>query len=212
LLTFLFKIKVTELKSQRRSDNAEIKVILRRIQEIVPTSPQFVHLFNIVFRKCLKLYGMKQIDRNYYDLSQKIKIEQYNLELINGFATSIATYENQLLLNAELTHKILHKRTVYDWMLEIYKNERSQTAFREKCLNELVGRVIMTKYKFTVFVFYLNKFMYLSFLLIFKKRYNDKTYKIDDISWDENPTSTFPRGGRTPGDISYVDYYRTVIF
>jgi hypothetical protein len=49
-------------------------------------------------------------------------------------------------------------------------------------------------------------FLYINYL-----SYKDnKTYKIDDISWDENPNSTFPRGGTNPQDISYVDYYRTV--
>jgi aubergine-like protein len=123
-----------------------ISVKIKRIGEIAPTSPQFVHLFNVVFRRCLKLYGMKQIDRNYYDMNKKISIEQYRLELISGFSTSIANYENQLLLNAELTHKLLHKRTVYDIMLDIYNDRRNnEDNMRERCINEIVGRIIMVK-------------------------------------------------------------------
>merc|ERR1719403_292345 len=36
-------------------------------------------------------------------------------------------------------------------------------------------------------------------------RYNNETYKIDDIAWNENPMSTF--NGRH-GEITYVDYYQ----
>lgn len=38
-------------------------------------------------------------------------------------------------------------------------------------------------------------------------RYNNKTYRIDDIDWDKNPRNTFT----TPqGEVSFVDYYRRV--
>ena len=87
---------------------------------------------------------MKEIDRNYYDMRTRQPIPQYNLDIINGFSTSIAVYENQLLLCAELTHKLLHKTTVYDKMDELYSSARGPDDFREKCVQELVGRIVMT--------------------------------------------------------------------
>ena len=37
-------------------------------------------------------------------------------------------------------------------------------------------------------------------------RYNNKTYRIDDIKWDENPLSTFDSFN---GDkVSFCDYYK----
>jgi len=176
--------ETTEWYSTRQSDKEQIRITLKRVCEIEPTSPQFVHLFNIVFRKCMTMCGMKQIEHNYYDMSKKMLIQSYNLELINGLATSIANYENQLLLCAELTHKVLHKKTVLQIMYEIYDNSRGNEDFREKAFIEIVGKTIMTTY-------------------------NDKTYKIDDISWEENPRSTFSRGGKNPGQINYIDYYKT---
>lgn len=38
-------------------------------------------------------------------------------------------------------------------------------------------------------------------------RYNNKTYRIDDIAWDQNPTNTFPL--KNGGVISYVEYYKS---
>ena len=130
----------------------------------------------------MKLYGMKEIDRNYFDMRTKISIPAYGLELINGFSTSIASYENKLLLCAELSHKLLHKVTVFEKMNEIYNNSRDTAAFRERCVQEIVGRIIMTKY-------------------------NDTTYKVDDIAWDDSPECEFDRNG-TP--VKFVDYYRDV--
>lgn len=173
--------EVTELASTRESDNTIITIKIKRVGEIVPTSPQFVHLFNLVFRRCLKLYGMQEIDRSYFDMVNKIQIPAYNLELINGLSTSIALYENKLLLCAELTHKLLHKRTIHDMMKDIYNRARSDSEFKEQCTLEIVGRIVMTTY-------------------------NNKTYKIDDINWASTPKDTF---STRKGDVTFVEYYKT---
>ena len=40
-------------------------------------------------------------------------------------------------------------------------------------------------------------------------RYNNRTYRIDDIAWDKNPKSTFM--DHTGKNISFVEYYQLVI-
>lgn len=172
--------EVTEVASTRQSDQQIIRIKIKRVGEIVSTSPQFVHLFNLIFRRCLKLYGMKEIDRCYFDMEKKIHIPMYNLELINGLSTSIANYENKLLLCAELTHKLLHKSTIHDLMKTIYDTSRSDNDFKEKCTSQLVGRTVMTVY-------------------------NSKTYKIDDIDWDTSPKNEF---STKRGNVSFLDYYK----
>ena len=50
------------------------------------------------------------------------------------------------------------------------------------------------------------------FFVFFFPRYNNKTYRVDDIKWDVFPSHTFH--GRFKGverDISYVEYYREVL-
>ena len=37
-------------------------------------------------------------------------------------------------------------------------------------------------------------------------RYNNQTYRIDDIVWDDNPRSTFE--DRRGNKISYIQYYK----
>lgn len=36
-------------------------------------------------------------------------------------------------------------------------------------------------------------------------RYNNKTYRVDDIAWDKNPTCTFDKGGEK---ITLINYYK----
>lgn len=39
--------------------------------------------------------------------------------------------------------------------------------------------------------------------------YNEKTYRVDDIDWNCNPSSSFPYKG---GECTYLDYYEKVWF
>lgn len=39
-------------------------------------------------------------------------------------------------------------------------------------------------------------------------RYNNKTYRVDDIDWDQNPKSTFKKADGS--EVSFLDYYRKV--
>jgi len=38
-------------------------------------------------------------------------------------------------------------------------------------------------------------------------RYNNKTYRIDDIAWDHTPNNTFTKGDT---EISFKNYFKTV--
>lgn len=172
--------EITDVVSVRTTDNTPINIRIKRVCEVVPTSPQFVQLFNIVFRRCLGLYGMTPIQQNYYDMSSPIQVKQYNLEIVNGFTTAISIHERKLLLCAEVSHRVISTATVFDKMNDFY-NKNPQNV-KAACQEALVGQIIMTKY-------------------------NNKTYKIDDIDWDSSPLSTFDR--RDGNAISFVEYYKT---
>ena len=38
-------------------------------------------------------------------------------------------------------------------------------------------------------------------------KYNERTYRVDDVDWNVNPTSKFPYKG---GEITYMEYYEKV--
>jgi len=107
-----------------------------------------------------------------------VKVPQHKLELWPGFITSILQYERNVMLCADISHKILRTDTVWDFLNELYTRARGN--FHDLATRNLVGEIVLT-------------------------RYNNKTYRIDDIDWDKNPRNTFT----TPqGEVSFVDYYR----
>lgn len=44
--------------------------------------------------------------------------------------------------------------------------------------------------------------------MLLSHRYNNKTYRVDDIDWDQNPNSTFKKADGS--EVSFLEYYRKV--
>lgn len=100
------------------------------------------------------------------------------VEVWPGYITSIRQHEQDILMCAEISHKIMRSETVYDIIVRI-RNE-SRDDFRKALEKTLLGTTVLTDY-------------------------NNKTYRIDDIRYDICPTDTFPT---KDGEISYVNYYK----
>merc|ERR1719500_457347 len=82
------------------------------------------------------------------------------------------------MLCCELGNKILRTDTVLDQMAEARK--RGSSSFKVTAEKFLLGAIVIT-------------------------RYNNKTYRIDEISWDKHPTDEFE--GRNGEKLSYLKYY-----
>ncbi|KAE8634929.1 hypothetical protein XENTR_v10002471 [Xenopus tropicalis] len=172
--------KVNEVFSQTRNGET-VKITITLTNELPPTSPTCFQFYNIIFRRLLKMMNMKQIGRNYYNPNDQIEISSHGLTIYPGFSTSILQYENNIMLSIDVSHKVLRSETVLDYMYNVNQKVESH-KFHDICSKDLIGQIVLTKY-------------------------NNKTYRIDDINWDFTPESTFKKSDGS--EISFVDYYRT---
>ena len=67
----------------------------------------------------------------------------FRLELWPGFVTSILQYERSILLNLDISHKILRTDTVYDYMNDVYNSGRAN--FYDAITKGLVGEIVLTR-------------------------------------------------------------------
>ena len=109
-----------------------------------------------------------------------VTLGQYKLELWPGYVTSIRQHESQILLCCEVSHKILRTDTVLDQIEEVHKRSGGAGNFHASVEKALLGAIVIT-------------------------RYNNKTYRIDEIAWDKHPTDEFE--GRNGEKMSYLKYY-----
>ena len=94
-----------------------------------------------------------------------------------GFITAICQYESSVMLCAEISHKILRSDTVLDAM---YEMADKGTGFQYEAAKTFIGEIVLTTY-------------------------NNKTYRVDDIDWEKNPTFKFKKGDV---EMDLVTYYR----
>ncbi|XP_061669338.1 piwi-like protein 1 [Syngnathoides biaculeatus] len=171
--------KVTVLQSLT-SDGEKVEIIVTLTNELPPMSPVCLQLYNIIFR-ILRLLGMQQIGCNYLDAKDPLSILQHRLTIWPGYTTGILEYESASMLCIDVSHKVRRSETVLDFMINL-RQRCGPHSFTDVCAKELVGLIVLTKY-------------------------NNKTYRIDDIAWDQTPCNTFTREDT---DMSFKNYYKTV--
>jgi len=67
------------------------------------------------------------------------------LEVWPGFVTSILQFESSTMLIADVSHKILHFKTVLDTMYDIYNASRQAPNFKEIVAKQLIGQIVLTR-------------------------------------------------------------------
>lgn len=151
-----------------------IKVLYKRKQRM----SENIQFYNILFQRIMKVLQMVEMGRKNFDPSAPKLIPQHKLEIWPGYVSAVDEYEGGLMLNLDVSHRVLLQTTVLDHITAIAKVNRSD--FKNLVTKSLLGAVILT-------------------------RYNNKTYRIDDILFDQNPSMTFEANGKP---ISYVQYYK----
>ncbi|XP_030629502.1 piwi-like protein 1 isoform X2 [Chanos chanos] len=174
----LRNIETVLFSETRQGEKVRITVTLTN--ELPPSSPVCVQFYNIIFRRILRMLNMQQIGRHYYNPDDPLNIPQHRLTIWPGFVTNLLQYESSLMLCMDVSHKVLRSETVLDFMASL-RHQYGDQRFPEVCTKELVGLIVLTKY-------------------------NNKTYRIDDIAWDHTPNNTFTRGDT---EISFKNYYKT---
>ena len=69
------------------------------------------------------------------------------MEVYPGFTTAIAPFgQGQVMLQIDVSHRILRKDTAYDIMYNIYNNSNTEDEYRRKSMKALLGTTVMTTY------------------------------------------------------------------
>ncbi|XP_033230156.1 piwi-like protein Siwi isoform X2 [Belonocnema kinseyi] len=167
-----------EVFSTRQSDQSQIRITIRLVGELRKGDHHYIQFFNIIMRKCLDHLDLQLVGRNFFDAKNKVQIREFRMELWPGYLTSIRQCEYNILLCAEITHKVMREDTVLDMLEQFYRTY--QAEYKKFFSKEIMGQIVLTGY-------------------------NNNTYRIDDVDYTVRPSSTFKlRNGES---ISYKDYY-----
>lgn len=166
----------TVLHSKRPTDGVDVTITIRLTKVITPE--QCVALYNIIFRRIMNILEMVQVGRYYYNPRTPSTVPQHRLEVWPGYITSVSQNEGGLMLLVDASHRVLRTETVLQLMKTTV--QKNPGGFQDECTRSLVGTIVLT-------------------------RYNNKTYRIDDILWAKTPQHTFKTSSGS--ELSFVDYY-----
>lgn len=162
-------------------DAKPMLITIRKTGSVDSTHPTAFQLFNLIFREAMVGLKLQNVRRDYFDPAAKIDVPQGRLELWPGYLTSIRAHENDVLMNAEISHKFMRKETIMDITRRHMQSDANN--WRESLKREVIGTTVLTDY-------------------------TNKTYMIDDIDFSMTPRSTFqPAFKEEP--VTYMHYYET---
>ncbi|XP_036252442.1 piwi-like protein 2 [Molothrus ater] len=178
ILFLPIQIPKVSLKAQRSSDREEIFINIQMTKILEPSSDLCIPFYNVVFRRVMKILNMSLVGRHFFEPAQATTLQKYSLHIWPGYAVSIRRKDGGLFLMVDAIHKIIRSESVLSLMQTIHS--QSQRTFQDECTKQLVGSVVMT-------------------------RYNNRTYRVDDIDWDKTPKDTFTLASGQ--EITFVEYY-----
>lgn len=134
-----------------------------------------------VFR-AIQLCPMKVgTDKYFYNPQASQVLEKHKLEVWPGYVFRVDNYEAGAFMQVDTCSKVVRTQTV----LEVIKGfaRKDIANYQELARKDLIGHNLIT-------------------------RYNNKTYKLDEIDFDLNPFETFTKNN-TGEVVSYVEYYKS---
>ncbi|XP_076240892.1 argonaute 3 [Calliopsis andreniformis] len=134
------------------------------------------HFFNNLLKRVMRALSLVRIGQHSFNPKGIHAVPQHKLEVWPGYVAVINKYEAGLMLCLDARHRVMRTETVR----EILGNFTSKPNYKEMAMREMIGLSVFT-------------------------RYNNKTYRIDDIAWDKNPTYVFEKGD---DKISLLNYYK----
>ncbi|KAH6931918.1 hypothetical protein HPB50_001470 [Hyalomma asiaticum] len=170
--------KVTELYSQRRTDGAQIRITVKHVQELAPNNPELLRIFNTQMRRNLESMQFVQIRRQFFNAAGPKPISRHGLEIWEGLTTAVGQHDGGILMVVDTVHKVLRTENVLHLLGSLQQSARGN--YKDEAVKAVVGCIVMT-------------------------RYNNKTYRVDDIDWTKNPQQTFDT---KEGPITYIKYYK----
>ncbi|CAL4094922.1 unnamed protein product, partial [Meganyctiphanes norvegica] len=138
-----------------------------------------IQLYNVLFNRIMKVLKMARVGFSWYAPQGSVLVPQHKLEIWPGYVTAAQYQEDGVMLCCDVSHRVLRTQTIYDLLADICREKRG--PFNDAAVKAVVGSCVLT-------------------------RYNNKAYRIDDILFDQNASSTFT--DHKGAEISYIQYYK----
>ncbi|XP_073978510.1 piwi-like protein Ago3 isoform X2 [Rhodnius prolixus] len=170
--------EITTAHLKMPTDGSNVTMKITYVKKLCMGDRTTVHLYNVLFRKIMQVLGLTLQGRHFFDPKASKQIPAHNLEVWPGYITAIQEYEDGIMLCCDSSHRVLRTQTVLELMEQIISVD--SRTWKDEFIKLVIGQTVLT-------------------------RYNNKMYRVDDVSFDESPKDKFEKKDGTK--MSYIDYY-----
>jgi len=165
-------------------NDPSLKIIVTIYYIKKPPHQELISFYNSLFNQVLRELKLVEIKSNHFDPACRVEIPHHKLEIWPGLVCAIQEVEDGLMLNCDISHRLLRTNTARDILIEVLQNLRKRGSveqFQSIVKKRLVGTIVLT-------------------------RYNNKPYRVDDIDFSQNPACTFQLSNGI--NITYIEYFK----
>lgn len=176
-----FPEKSTKFMTQNRNQAnmpVELTVQFRRKKPM----KECIHFYNVLFKQVMLKLEYVQFGQKMFDPTEPKVIPHRKLTIWPGYVLACDEYDEGLMLMLDTSHRVLFDTKVSDLMRKIRMSceQNAGQNFKDSVMKSLLGAIVLTPY-------------------------NNKTYTIHDVDFNQSPKNTFKT---KTGQVSYVDYYK----
>lgn len=168
------------MAQNRNQDNmpVELTVQFRRKKPM----KECIHFYNVLFKQVMLKLEYVQFGQKMFDPTEPKVIPHRKLTIWPGYVLACDEYDEGLMLMLDTSHRVLFDTKVSDLMRKIRMSceQNAGQNFKDSVMKSLLGAIVLTPY-------------------------NNKTYTIHDVDFNQTPKNTFKT---KTGQVSYVDYYK----
>ncbi|XP_053690463.1 protein aubergine-like isoform X1 [Sabethes cyaneus] len=157
----------------------EYIISFRKVGTIDGTNEMALMIFNLINRKAMAGLNLQLIGRNFFDPEGKIRMGMYEIDLYPGYLTSIRQHEQDVLMCAEITHKVMRVDNCY---VQLRRCMDRGGNWKDTFKRLIIGTIVMANYG----------------------RYN--TYLINDVEFNTTPDSRFDT---QDGPTTFIQYFKS---
>lgn len=118
----------TVISTNERNEQCQLTFSFKR--QCKAGDPNVVQLYNVLFGRIFRTLKFSQHKRKYYDSQGAYAIREHNINVWPGYITAVDQYEGGLLLQLDISHRVLRTETVRDLLLSLRRKKRARLQGR----------------------------------------------------------------------------------
>ncbi|CAI2383823.1 unnamed protein product [Moneuplotes crassus] len=117
----------------------EYRCTVKPVSILSENDPERYMLIKVLFNGLLKRLCLENIGRNYFCMDKAEKVFSHNASVIPGYASGLKCAQDGIIINIDVSHRVLRHDTVIDFMSKL-------RGHRDERTKEIIGRTVMTIY------------------------------------------------------------------